>query len=101
MPGEWTETRVELMPFTHIFRAGSRVRLTVDTPGDSMAEWRFLLTEFDSPPTHDLGHDAAFSSSVVLPVLPDVEVPTAQPACNRLRGQPCREYAPYVNTPAP
>ncbi len=101
VPGEWTETRVELMPFTHIFRAGSRVRLTVDTPGDSMAEWRFLLTEFDSPPTHDLGHDAAFSSSVVLPVLPDVEVPTAQPACNRLRGQPCREYAPYVNTPAP
>src|SRR5690606_24220615 len=42
-PGQWTEARVELMPFAHVFRTGSRIRLTIDTPGDSMASWRFLL----------------------------------------------------------
>ena len=31
--------RVEIMPFGHVFRAGSRIRLIVDTPGDSMASW--------------------------------------------------------------
>ncbi len=97
-PGEWTEVRIELMPFTHIFRAGSRVRLSVDTPGGSMAEWRFLLTELDPPPLHTIGHAAAHPSSVALPVVPDLEVPTEQPDCHRLRGQPCREFAPFANT---
>lgn len=31
-------------------------------------------------------------SSVVLPVLPGVAVPTAPPPCPALRGQPCRSY---------
>jgi len=29
-----------------------------------------------------------------------VEVPTDLPACTALRGQPCRDYVPYVNVPA-
>ena len=98
-PDEWTEMRLEIMPFVHIFRAGSQLRLAVDTPGDSMARWRFLLTEYDTPPTHTVGHDAAHPSSLVLSVIPDIEVPTELPACNALRGQPCRSYVPVANTP--
>jgi len=97
--GEWTEVRVEIMPFVHIFRAGSRIRVSVDTPGDSMAEWRFELLEFDERPRQGVAHDAAHPSSVVLPVVPGIDVPTPLPECTALRGQPCRDHVPLVNAP--
>jgi predicted acyl esterase len=100
VPGEWTPLRVELMPFAHVFRAGSRVRVSVDTPGDSRAAWRFILLEQDGTAVHTIGNDAAHASSVVLPVIPNVDVPTPLPACNALRGQPCRPYTPLSMEPA-
>ena len=99
-PGEWTLVRIEMMPMGHIFRAGSQLRIVIDTPGDSMASWRFMLKEFDEPPTHSIAHHEAHASSIALPLIPTVKVPTPLPPCNALRGQPCREYVPYVNTPA-
>ena len=95
-PGEWTLLRVEMMPFAHAFRAGSRIRLSVDTPGDSRAEWRYRLTEFDTPPVVEVGHDAAHPSSVALPWVPGVDVPTPLPPCESLRDQPCRDYVPVA-----
>lgn len=95
----WNLVRVEMMPVSHIFRAGSRLRILVDTPGDSMARWRYLLLEYDTPPHNVVAHQAAFPSSVALPLVPGVEVPTELPACTALRGQPCREYVPYENLP--
>lgn len=95
-PDEWTPVRVEIMPFTHIFRAGSRVRVIIDTPGDSTTRWQFRLLEFETPPTIDIGHDDAHPSSIALPLIPGVEIPTTQPACTSLRGQPCRDYQPIV-----
>jgi hypothetical protein len=101
LSGEWNPIRIEVMPFAHIFRAGSRVRIVVDTPGDSMASWRFaILDGYNQPPVHTVAHQAAYPSSVVLPLIPSVEVPTALPPCHALRGQPCRDYVPYVNTPS-
>ena len=99
--GQWNEARVELMPIVHIFRAGSRIRLTVDTPGDSMARWRFLLLEFDTPPTNIIAHNLSYPSSIVLPVIPGIVVLTPLPQCHALRGQPCRTYVEYVNQIAP
>lgn len=96
LPDEWNLVRVEMMPFSHIFRAGSRIRIIVDTPGDSMARWRFNLLEYEVPPRHSIAHQAGFASSVALPLVP-VEVPTELPPCNALRGQPCRDYLPYLN----
>ena len=93
VPNEWTEVRVEVMPHGHVLHAGSRLRLVIDTPGDSMARWRFELTDFASPPTYTIGHDAEHPSSLVLSVLP-IDVPTERPPCHALRGQPCREYLP-------
>jgi hypothetical protein len=96
--GEWTEVRVELMPFGHIFRAGSRLRLTIDTPGDTAARWYFILDEQPEGTRHMVAHNAAYPSSVLFPVIPDVTVEPTLPACT-LRGQPCRAYAEFVNTP--
>ncbi len=95
--GEWTLVRVEVMPFAHAFRAGSRIRVAVDTPGDSRAEWRFRTLAYDTPPAIELGHDAAHPSGIALPLVPGVDVPTDLPACGTLRGQPCREYLPAAN----
>jgi hypothetical protein len=38
---------------------------------------------------------------VVLPVLTGVTAPSPLPAGPSVRGQQCRPYAAYVNTPAP
>ena len=99
VPGEWVEARVAIAPFQHAFRAGSKLRISVDTPGDSRAEWRFLLAEVPEGTKIAVGHDAARPSSVVLPVLEGVEAPTDLPACT-LRGQQCRAYEAYVNVAA-
>lgn len=99
--GVWNAVRVELMPFGHIFRSGSQLRLSVDTPGDSTARWRFLLNEYDVPPIHRVAHSADYPSSVVLPVIGGIDVPTALPPCEALRGQPCRPYEAFTNAPLP
>jgi predicted acyl esterase len=98
-PDEWTLVRVEIMPFAHVFRTGSRVRISVDTPGDSRTEWRFILLEQDASVTHAIGHDALRPSSLVLPIIPGIEVPVPLPACTSLRGQPCRPYQPLAMEP--
>ena len=99
-PDKWNEARVEIMPLGHVFHAGSRIRLSIDTPGDSTARWRFLLLEYDTPPTHSVAHQLDYPSSVVLPLIPNIDVPSERPPCHALRGQPCRTYTPYTNTPA-
>jgi predicted acyl esterase len=100
VPGEWTQARIPIAGFAHVFRKGSRIRISIDTPGDSRAEWRFLLKTFDKPAVHTIGHNATQPSSVVLPVLDGVAATTPLPACPSLRGQPCRAYVPYTNVAA-
>ena len=108
--GEWNNVRVEIMPFSHVFRAGSRIRVSVDTPGDSCVRWKFRLSEYDTDPVHSISHNADHPSSVVLPVIDGVELPEmvpeskietplGLPPCPSLRGQPCRTYVPFVNIP--
>jgi hypothetical protein len=99
-PGEWTPLRVGIAAFSHAFRAGSRVRVAVDTPGDSRARWQFALKEFPGDVRYDVAHSSAYPSSVVLPVLKGVASGTPLPPCPSLRGQQCRDHVAYTNTPA-
>ncbi len=98
---EWVEARIEIFSFAHAFRAGSRIRISIDTPGASRPEWEFIL---DPTQTADarisVAHTSEAPSSVLLPVIPDVVVPTPLPPCPSLRGQPCRTYVDFTNTPA-
>ncbi len=87
--GEPVLARVEILPFAHAFRSGSRIRLTVDTPGASRPEWRFDVAPEPVTVTIHSGPDNP--SKLVLPVIPGIDVPTERPACGNLRGQPCRE----------
>ncbi len=100
VPGEWTQVRVGFAGFHHVFRAGSKIRVLVNTPGGSRAEWRFSLKQFPGTVTHTIGHEAAHASSVVLPVVDGMTAPSPLPPCPSLRGQPCRDFTAYVNRAA-
>lgn len=94
--GQFTEVRVELFPFAHPFRAGSRLRLTIDAPGNNRAVWEFRT--IDNGETVTVANDAAHPSKLVLPVVTGVEVPaSAPPACGSLRGEPCRTWVKASN----
>ena len=100
--GEFTEARVEIFPFAHVLRKGSRIRLSVHTPGGDRARWSYILSEGQDGATFDVGHSAATPSKLVLPMTESIEgYPAEYPPCPGLRGQPCREYVEYSNTPAP
>lgn len=105
--GEWTQVRIAIAGFAHIFRKGSKLRLAVDTPGDTRVDWRFELLpapkDWNGERYVEVGHDKAHPSSVALPLLQGVKVPSeaaALPACPSLRGQPCRKYAAVPNVAA-
>ncbi len=80
--------RIEILPFAHVLRPDSKLRLTLDTPGGSRPQWTFAVLDEPTQITIHTGGD--FDSSVVLPVLPGVDAPDARPPCGSLRGQPCR-----------
>jgi predicted acyl esterase len=92
--GELAPVRIELFPVTHPFRAGSRLRLTIDAPGDSRAVWEFRTT--DAGETVTIAFDAEHPSRLVLPVRVE-DVPDPAPSPCSLRGQPCRPWVPAAN----
>jgi len=100
--GELAELRVELFPATHVFREGSQIRLVVDSPGADRPLWKFESIDTGAETTNVVGTSAGFPSALVLPVLEGGadDVPTELPPCPGLRGQPCRTYEQFDNTPA-
>ncbi|MEM9747113.1 MAG: CocE/NonD family hydrolase, partial [Actinomycetota bacterium] len=80
--------RVEIFPFAHVVRPGSQIRLEVDAPGGNRAVWEFDTIAAGEAVYLGTGGDEA--SSLVLPVIPGVEVPATPPAPDSLRGQPSR-----------
>jgi predicted acyl esterase len=99
--GEWVSARVAVPGFSHVLRKGSRLRVAIDTPGDSRAEWRFDLKEFPGDVDYEIAHSAAHPSSVALPVVSGVTPPEGLAPCPSLRGQPCRPFVDTPNVPAP
>lgn len=98
-PGEFTEVDVEIFPAAHIFRAGSRLRLTVDSPGATRNLWAFDVVAADGGDIIlSLGDDTP--SAVTLPLMTglgaDVIAP-GLPTCGATRSQPCRPAADWVN----
>jgi uncharacterized protein len=100
--GEAVEARVDIPGFAHAFRTGSRLRLSIATPGRNHATWEFEPPDFGGDiPAIEVGHDRHEPSALVLSVLDDVDVPDAAPApCPGLRGMACRPFAPTENEAA-
>jgi predicted acyl esterase len=88
---EFVPMRVELFPVAHVFRAGSRLRLSIDAPGGTRPFWKFdSLVQDDA--VNEIGHSVGRPSHLTLPVVADPGAPAGLPPCNSLRGQPCRAF---------
>ncbi len=89
---EPTLARVEVFPFGHVIREGSRLRVWVEAPTSLPQLWAFTL---DPTPSVVTAHLGAGLSRLVLPVV-DAAVPAAfagqagQPDCGSVVRQPCR-----------
>ena len=82
----------------HAYRAGSRIRVTIAAPNGTQPIWSFSQTQ---PPGSTSNVQIVFSptkpSSLILPIVPGVNVPTEEPPCPSLRNEPCRSYQTFVN----
>ncbi|HVW79894.1 MAG TPA: CocE/NonD family hydrolase [Mycobacteriales bacterium] len=96
--GKFVEVTIPLYYEGHAYHAGSRIRVTIAAPNGTQPIWSFKHTE---PPTGTSHVSIAFSktrpSSLFLPVVPGVSVPSGIPACGSLRNEPCRPYVPTAN----
>jgi hypothetical protein len=86
--------RVGLFSVAHVFRAGSRLRISVEAPGGDRTRWAFDTPLTGGSVENEVAHTAAMPSRLVLPVVPGVVPPPELPPCPGLRGQPCRSYVP-------
>ena len=88
-PDETVLARVEVFPFGHLFRKGSRLRVWIEAPTFLPQLWAFTPTPVPAPVT--VLHDAAHPSRIVLPRVPnDGERIAALSACGTVIRQPCR-----------
>jgi uncharacterized protein len=95
--GRFTRVVVPLYYEGHVYRAGSRIRVTISAPGGDQPTWGFTDLEPAGRAKVFVAHSEARPSRLVLPVVPGVAVPTGLPPCPGLRGEPCRRYAPAAN----
>lgn len=89
-PTQPVPARIELLPFDHVFRAGSAIRLSIDAPGGY-----FAITP--APATDSIYHQPGMASRLVLGWLPGATAHAPLPACGSTLDQPCRTNA----TPVP
>ncbi len=98
--GRWTEVTIPLYYEGHVYRAGSRIRVTISAPNGDQPIWAFAETSPASPTQVAIGHSRRMPSQLLLPVVPGIHVSTGLPPCPGLRGEPCRPYKPLVNLKA-
>lgn len=88
-PGVPVLARIELQPFDHVFRAGSAIRLAVDTPGG----WLSILP---GTATNSVQHAPGMASALTLGRVRGGRSEAPLPACGTLLNQPCRPAAGTV-----
>lgn len=99
-PGEWIRFRLPIHPVAVVLRSGSRLRLTLSTPGRDHPFWCFENPVVPGA-VHGVGRGGAHASSLVMPVW-DVELdaPPDLPLSGSLRGRPDRAALPIHNRSA-
>jgi hypothetical protein len=98
--GQFTQVTIPLYVEGHVYRRGSRIRVTVSAPGGDQPVWAFGETRPAGSTRVTIAHSRAMPSRLLLPVVGGVPVPAGLPPCPGLRGEPCRTYAPSANVPA-
>src|SRR5205807_3888352 len=84
----------------HAYRAGSRIRVTIAAPNGTQPIWAFSHTVPKGTAKVSVAFSRRMPSSLILPVVPGVSVPTGLPPCPSLRNEPCRPYQAFTNLTA-
>src|SRR5262249_11320897 len=89
---EFTPMRVGIFGVAHTFRAGSRIRSSLEAPGGDLTRWAFDTFETNGTVVNDVDRSPGLASRFVLPVIRHAVPRPGLPPCPGLRGQPCRTY---------
>ncbi len=102
VPNQATFVRFAVFPFDYVFRAGSRIRLIIDTPSQT-GGWNFdlLPNTFPTPDAstaahagvNSILHDPAHPSELVVGIARGGIAHAGYPACDTLLNEPCRPDA--------
>ncbi|MBK8293544.1 MAG: CocE/NonD family hydrolase [Solirubrobacterales bacterium] len=94
---KYSLTRVPIFPVAHAFRAGSKIRITVQAVGGDRPIWDFLTVDKgEAKNTISIGGKKP--SKFVVPVLTGADAQgTTLPSPKALRGQPSRDYVEASN----
>lgn len=84
--------RVEIRPFGHVFRADSRLRVSIEAPPPATGHWS--LESLPGTAINRIHHDSAYPSVLKLETLPGQTAPVAYPGCGKVMAQPCRDARP-------
>ncbi len=82
--------RVPIDPIVHTFRPGTELRVVISAPGGDRPIWEFDTLDHGQRSTVGIGGRA--DSALVVDVVSGVQATSTLPACNSLRGEPCRAY---------
>jgi uncharacterized protein len=82
----------------HVYRAGSRIRVTIAAPNGTQPIWSFSQTQPEGTTANvSIAFGPGMPANLTLPIVPGVNVPTGLPPCPSLRNEPCRPYQAFVN----
>ncbi len=82
----------------HVYRAGSRIRVTISAPNGTQPVWSFDQTQPEGTTANvSIAFGPGMAGNLTLPVVPGVSVPTGLPPCPSLRNEPCRPYQAFTN----
>jgi predicted acyl esterase len=95
--GRYSLVRVPIFPVAHAFRAGSRIRVTVQATGGDRPRWDFATIDRGRT-VNTISLGGARASSLVLPAIAGATAQgTPLPGATALRGQPSRRYVAASN----
>ena len=90
--------RVPIFPVAHAFRAGSRIRVTVQAVGGDRPRWAFATRRPRPHPQHGHAGRRAGLAASCCPVLAGATAQgTPLPPATALRGEPSRRYVAASN----
>jgi putative CocE/NonD family hydrolase len=96
VPGVPTYARVPIYPLEHIFRRGSSIRISVETPVGITGDFGFLFDP--TPGSNSVWHDRGHASEWVFDTLPITTPVAALPACGSVLEEPCRTNTEPVSS---
>jgi predicted acyl esterase len=101
LPGKhYAKVTIPLYYQGHVYRAGSRIRVTLSAPNGDQPIWAFGETRPKGTAKVWVAHSRRRPSNLTLPVTSGADVSSGLPPCPGLRGEPCRAYQPLVNKTA-